>query len=277
MALSARAEYLWSLVIERLQISEREISRTIDVWGATDLPEAVEAISRDKIVADLTAPGTPYWRLKAVMDTWCALWFWPLDQTGLLDGSHEVYKAAAPEPEPTPVDPDPAFPTVWEMDSLFGETPKQLTLAEAAPRKPRSKPTPADHRPVPLANLDDWLDFAEAILGRQDVAPDSLASHFTSLSDMEEYEDKLESDFYMHMDPVWRLADRFPWLDTVEQIAADQGFFHWELRFASVLADGGFDLQVGNPPWVRPRWEENPVLAEYEPWFELQKVSQFPA
>ena len=274
MALSARAEYLWSLVIERLQISEREISRTIDVWGATDLPEAVEAISRDKIVADLTAPGTPYWRLKAVMDTWCALWFWPLDQTGLLDGSHEVYKAAAPEPEPTPVDPDPAFPTVWEMDSLFGETPKQLTLAEAAPRKPRSKPTPADHRPVPLANLDDWLDFAEAILGRQDVAPDSLASHFTSLSDMEEYEDKLESDFYMHMDPVWRLADRFPWLDTVEQIAADQGFFHWELRFASVLADGGFDLQVGNPPWVRPRWEENPVLAEYEPWFELaEKVS----
>ena len=268
-ALSVRAEYLWSLVIERLQISEREISRTIDVWGATDLPEAVEAIPRDKIVADLTAPGTPYWRLKTVMDAWCALWFWPLDQAGLLDGSHEVYKAAAPEPEPTPVDPDPAFPTVWEMDSLFGETPKQLTLAEAAPRKPRPKPAPADHRPVPLADLDDWLDFAEAILGRQDVAPDSLASHFTSLTDMEEYEDKLESDFYMHMDPVWRLADRFPWLDTVEQIAADQGFFHWELRFASVFADGGFDLQVGNPPWVRPRWEENPVLAEYEPWFEL--------
>ena len=33
-ALSGRAEYLWSLVIERLRISEREISRTIDVWGA---------------------------------------------------------------------------------------------------------------------------------------------------------------------------------------------------------------------------------------------------
>ena len=211
-ALSVRAEYLWSLVIERLQISEREISRTIDVWGATGLPEAVEAFPRDKIVADLTAPGTPYWRLKTVMDAWCALWFWPLDQAALLDGSHEVYKTAAPEPEPTPVDPDPAFPAVWEMDSLFGETPKQLTLAEAAPRKPRPKPAPADHRPLPLASLDNWLDFAEALLGRQEVAPDSLASHFTSLSDMEEYEDKLGSDFYMHMDPVWRLVERFPWL-----------------------------------------------------------------
>jgi hypothetical protein len=268
-ALSVRTEYLWSLVIERLQISEREISRTIDVWGADGLPEAVEAIPRDKIVADLTAPGTPYWRLKTVMDAWCALWFWSLDRTGLLDGSHEVYTTAAPQPEPTPIDPDPAFPRVWEMDSLFGETPKQLTLAEAAPRKPRLKPTLADHRPVPLASLDNWLDFAEALLGRQDVAPDSLASHFTSLSEMEEYEDKLESDFYMHMDPVWRLADRFPWLDTAEQIAEAQGFFHWELRFASVFADGSFDLQVGNPPWVRPEWDESGVLAELDPWFEL--------
>ena len=33
-ALSVRAEYLWNLVIERLRISEREISRPIDVWGA---------------------------------------------------------------------------------------------------------------------------------------------------------------------------------------------------------------------------------------------------
>ena len=268
-ALSVRAEYLWSLVIERLRISEREISRPIDVWRAEDLPKAVEAIPRDKIVADLTTPGTPYWRLKTVMDAWCALWFWPVDKAALLDGSDAVYKTTpqpmTPAPEPAPVDPDPAFPAVWEMESLFGDTPKQLTLAEAAPRKPRPKPAPVDHRPVPLANLDDWLDFAEALLGRQDIAPDSLASHFTSLTEMEQYEDNLESDFYMHMDPVHRLGERFPWLDTVEQIAAAQGFFHWELRFASVFAEGGFDIQVGNPPWVRPRWEENPVLAEFEP------------
>ena len=279
-ALSARAEYLWSLVIERLRISEREISRSIDVWRAEDLPKAQEAIPRDKIVADLTVQGTPYWRLNTVMDAWCALWFWPVDKAGLLNGSHPVYKAAplaaTPEPESAPSDPDPAFPVVWEMDSLFGETPKQLTLAEAAPRKPRPKPAPVDHRPVPLATLDDWLDFAEALLGRQDVASNSLASHFTSLSEMEDYEDKLESDFYMHMDPVHRLGERFPWLNTVHEIAEAQGFFHWELRFASVFADGGFDIQVGNPPWVRPRWDEDPVLAELDPWFGLIEKAPVP-
>jgi hypothetical protein len=274
-ALSGRAEYLWQLVIKRLRISEREISRPIDVWRATDLPHAQEAIPRDEIVRDLTLQGTPYWRLKTVMDAWCALWFWPLDKASLLDGTAEEYKSmpptVTPVADPPPADPDPNFPTVWKTDSLFGETPKQLTLAEAAPKKPRTKPAIVNTRPAPLATLDDWLDFAEALLGRQDVAADSLAADLTSLRKMEEYENKLESAFYMHMDSVNHLGERFPWLDTVHKIAEAQRFFHWELRFASVFAEGGFDLQVGNPPWVRPRWEENPVLAEYEPWFELRE------
>ena len=103
-ALAGRTEYLWSLVIERLRISEREISRAIDVWGAEDLPRPQEAIPRDKVLADLRAPGTPFWRLKTVMDAWCALWFWPVDKAGLLDGSDEVY---AKDPVPVPVTPEP--------------------------------------------------------------------------------------------------------------------------------------------------------------------------
>jgi hypothetical protein len=277
-ALSVRAEYLWSLVIERLHISEREISRPIDVWRAENLPKAQEAIPRDKIVADLTIPGTPYWRLKTVMDAWCALWFWPLDKVGLLDGSDPVYKAApqlvTPEPEPTQV--DPGFPKVWEMDSLFGETPRQLTLAEAAPRKPRPKAAPIDHHPVPLANLDDWLDFAEALLGRQDIKEGTLGRRWDNLTELSAYEEIIEDAIHMDMDPVIRLGGRFPWLDTVHKIAEAQGFFHWELRFASVFAEGGFDLQVGNPPWVRPIWEENSVLAEFDPWFGLQETPPVP-
>ena len=114
-----------------------------------------EAIPRDQIVADLTTPGTPYWRLKTVMDAWCALWFWPLDKAALLDGSAEVYKTTSPatdsssqsrsQPRSTRTR---TSPQVWEMDSLFGETPKQLTLAEAAPKKPRQA-KPAVDPPLP--------------------------------------------------------------------------------------------------------------------------------
>jgi len=271
--LAGRAEYLWSLVIERLRISEREISRTIDVWGAEDLPVAQEAKPRGEILGDLTSPGTPFWRLKTVMDAWCALWFWPVDKAALLDGSDDIY-AAGPPPEPSPlepepVDPAPFFPTTYVKVSLFDDEPEQLTLAAAAPRKPSAakKPRVVRRPQVPLKDFEDWLEFAEAVVGRRDIPEDSLAGHFTRLQDLSDYEDQLEP--YMGMDPFYRLAERFPWLDTVVEIAEAQGFFHWELRFAQVFAVGGFDLQAGNPPWVRPRREEAPILAEFEPWFEL--------
>jgi hypothetical protein len=41
------------------------------------------------------------------------------------------------------------------------------------------------------------------------------------------------------------------------------------LDFAPVFARGGFDLQVGNPPWVRPSFRETLELAEFDPWWQL--------
>ena len=52
-------------------------------------------------------------------------------------------------------------------------------------------------------------------------------------------------------------------------IAEQQGFFHWELDFATVFSRGGFDLQLGNPPWVRPRTDVDALLAEGDPWWQL--------
>src|SRR5256886_6341843 len=94
-----RAEFLWSLVIKRMEISEREIARRIPVWGAdpTDpeydfMQQPAQAVPKEKVLEDLfDAVDTPYWRLKTVMDAWSALWFWPLDRVGLLDGSDREY------------------------------------------------------------------------------------------------------------------------------------------------------------------------------------------
>ena len=60
-----------------------------------------------------------------------------------------------------------------------------------------------------------------------------------------------------------------PWLKVCESVAEQQGFFHWELDFATVFARGGFDLQLGNPPWVRPRTDLDALLAEGDPWWQL--------
>ncbi|MFJ3549904.1 class I SAM-dependent DNA methyltransferase [Streptomyces sp. NPDC090114] len=271
-ALARGVEFLWDLVVRRLEISERDISRRITVWGAEDgwLRSPEEAVRREKVVADLTAPDTPYWRLKTLMDAWCALWFWPVRSAALLDGSDEVYARAEALPD---VGAEASQVLLaWETEDLFGEVTGAGELTAGAvgrKRAGRRKEAVAQRRraAVPLAGLDDWLEFAEALIGTEDVPADSLVAEFGSLAQLEPYEDALPG--LMGMEHFYELGSRFPWASVAREVAREQGFFHWELDFAQVFVRGGFDLQVGNPPWVRPHWHEMQVLAELEPWFML--------
>ncbi|MET9768076.1 class I SAM-dependent DNA methyltransferase [Streptomyces sp. NPDC006415] len=289
--LARRAEYLWQLVVRRLEISERDISRKIDVWGAEPewLRQPVEAVQREEVLADLEAVDTPYWRLKTLMDAWCALWFWPVQEASLLNGTDPRYRQAAELAEQSAAyevavsgaadeeqDEDESAGVLmsWEEEALpgFGTEAKQLSLTQEAVAKRRmgrrkESITERRREVIPLANLDDWLDFAEALLGTQDVPAESLIAEFESLTELTPYEDALPD--LMGMDGSHRLESRFPWAARSKDIATQQGFFHWELEYAQVFERGGYDLQVGNPPWVRPRWEEAPLLAELNPWFAL--------
>ncbi|MEO3782868.1 class I SAM-dependent DNA methyltransferase [Actinocorallia sp. B10E7] len=287
-ALSENAEYLWSLVVQRLTLSEKEISREIDVWGADWLEHPEKAIPKEKVYGDLIATGTPYWRLKTVMDAWSALWFWPLDSVSLLDGTDERYAQAAPVisvteqpslPAPSSTQESIGFGQVYVTESLISEFGEQGDLAEWAIEAKTQAPKPRNQAPskpriqassrstIPLASLDDWLDFAEALLGKLPAQGDTLVKQFDTLAELETHEDVLPE--FMGMVPDHRLPGLFPWLDRAEEIAKQNGFFHWELQFAQIFTRGGFDLQTGNPPWVRPRWQEDVVLAELDPWFKL--------
>lgn len=59
----------------------------------------------------------------------------------------------------------------------------------------------------------------------------------------------------------------------VESIADQQHFFHWELEFADVFKDGGFDFMVGNPPWVNVQWSETDAVSDVNPYFAIHKLS----
>lgn len=69
---------------------------------------------------------------------------------------------------------------------------------------------------------------------------------------------------------ISELRTKHPWIVATGDIASHQGFFHWQLEFATVFGRGGFDLQVGNPPWVRPRSDVDALLAEGDPWWQLK-------
>ena len=71
-----------------------------------------------------------------------------------------------------------------------------------------------------------------------------------------------------------RLRKENPRLDLAAQIAEQNKFMHWELEFADLFAErGGFDLLVGNPPWILLGWNEQDLLSDYNPQFAIREFS----
>lgn len=122
--------------------------------------------------------------------------------------------------------------------------------------------------------VDQWIAGLQELLGSHSesaLAKRRQSATFGSSMSWDELgqAEDLERSFAGARDVSGVLA-RHPWLQVTDRIAAQQGFFHWELDFATVFARGGFDLQVGNPPWVRPRSDVDALLAEGDPWWQLE-------
>ncbi|WP_037138707.1 Eco57I restriction-modification methylase domain-containing protein [Rhodococcoides fascians] len=120
---------------------------------------------------------------------------------------------------------------------------------------------------------DLWVGGLEAILGVPPNAGKFEKYGQTSLAGDMNWQELYVAEntdlTFARALPIEKALDGFPWLTVAACIADTQGFFHWELDFGSALVKGGFDLQVGNPPWVRPDWDEAVVLAEIDPWWAL--------
>lgn len=122
--------------------------------------------------------------------------------------------------------------------------------------------------------LDEWIEGLEVTMGRHSEAKPrrggegaqtlGLPTSWGNLADAEAvdlgYSGAASSD---------DIEERFTWLRVAREVSEANGYFHWELDFAGVFARGGFDLQVGNPPWVRPRSDVDALLAEGDPWWQL--------
>ena len=68
------------------------------------------------------------------------------------------------------------------------------------------------------------------------------------------------------------LRKKSPRLDLAYRIAEQNHFIHWELEFADLFVDrGGFDLVIGNPPWIKIEWQEQHIISEKKPLFAIRK------
>lgn len=70
------------------------------------------------------------------------------------------------------------------------------------------------------------------------------------------------------------LRRQSPRLNLAAEIAERNKFMHWELEFADLFAErGGFDLILGNPPWIKIEWNEQSVLSDGNPMFAIKNLS----
>ncbi|WP_242516861.1 Eco57I restriction-modification methylase domain-containing protein, partial [Corynebacterium mendelii] len=116
-----------------------------------------------------------------------------------------------------------------------------------------------------------WYDALVRILGST-AAKASVPGQldFASLETWEDLDlnEQAACDF-AGADTLANIRHKHPWIRVCDTITEQQGFFHWELEYAHIFADGGFDLQIGNPPWVRPRTDVDELWAETDPWWAL--------
>ena len=120
-------------------------------------------------------------------------------------------------------------------------------------------------------NWEQWLQVAEEL-----IRPDErhgLEGQLDLFDDLAQLLDAEESE-KRNQTSVAELKQQHPWLEVAVGAARREGAWHWDLEFAPVFHQGGgFDLQVGNPPWVRPIWYDDLVLAEQDPWWGITERS----
>lgn len=222
LRLCAQIDALWDAHTQlRAEIKEKTTD-PLSVWGQAQDAKHQRTTIRDKdriydslYLSKGGSNASPYARLKAVMDYWCALWFWPIDKADELPNRMEF---------------------LWDVNMLLG-----VGVVDTSGRK--------------------------GLFQRQISMFDDL--------EMDSYGRELADRYGMYgAVNLDQLRADFPRLRIANEIAEQQHFFHWELEFSDVFEEhGGFDLVIGNPPWILLGWNEQAVIGDTQPRFIIKDLS----
>jgi len=183
---------------------------------------------KDQLAQQRNKHNAPYFKLKMIMDYWCALWFWDVRNAADLPTRSEWYADIANILE---LDLDgflsgqdnegeEIFKPLPEQGSLFQE-PKQLILKSYRDTKKKD---------VSLETIKNYTDRTDLFQNNR--------------------------------------------LSIVKDLSIKYRFFHNQLEFIEVFKQrGGFDVVVGNPPWVNIEVDEAGILSEVAPEVVIRKLS----
>jgi hypothetical protein len=208
--LSEAIDGLWEKHKRQQRQIREQTTDPIKVWGQPEpdsmRPPTTTRWKDEKWHTQMHSEGvrmsSPYRRLKLVMDYWCALWFWPIDEHDTVPTRQE-----------------------WLMDL-------QMILE---------------------GDLYETQKVNEQQVLFESMEPDARQLAL----------DLKDEHGFVNVDKLCENNER---LGLVRELANRYKFHHWELEYADLFERrGGFDLTIGNPPWVKTTWDEQGLLSDYEP------------
>ncbi|MCF8030616.1 MAG: hypothetical protein K9K39_06945 [Desulfohalobiaceae bacterium] len=125
-----------------------------------------------------------------------------------------------------------------------------------------------------LPSREEFLLELSLILQGEVYEPDTDEHGHAYLPGMKpkQQQQQLPFDRKLGLVDVDKLCEKMERLRLVRELTERYRFLHWELEFADIFEDrGGFDLILGNPPWIKVTWEEGDILGDHEPLFVLKK------
>lgn len=125
-----------------------------------------------------------------------------------------------------------------------------------------------------LPNREEWWHDLELLVhGSASLAAAPADDMFPETVPQARLNLDVERDKYGHvnLDVLLETNER---LRLAQALAKQHGFLHWELEFADIFQErGGFDLILGNPPWIKVEWNEQSLLSDFDPKFAIRKLS----
>ena len=196
--------------------------------------------------------NNPYYKLRMIMDYWCALWFWEYDDATKIPTREEYWADIE-----AMLDVD---------DSRIERRAKAALHVDAAGQ---TSFTPTDD------GMDDMFRQAElaSSVAEEEFEPsDEVQSEAEALQIARSKEEFLQQVTSQAPAQLGLIADRR--FEVVARLAQRYHFFHPMLEFLEVfwLRDG-FDIICGNPPWLKLEFDEQGIISEKYPEVVIHKMS----
>ena len=249
--ISKKIDDLWQEHTNSRSEQRNVTTDKLPIWPNKADALAISNMSEKDLLLDkaMTDGASSYQRLKMVMDYWCALWFWPIDSADELPERWEY---------------------LFDIETLLDgyiqpEISEQELLDEEIAEEPIKYQ--AD------TNFELTSDEQTAIGESFDMFGEELEQE---TAQVEEEQGKYTNIVKIKKGELDKklIFKHLPRLEIADKLAEQYKYFHWELEFADIFSTNqGFDLILGNPPWLKVEWQEGGILGDANPKFIIDKLS----